>query len=39
MFGIVTTEMILFAFIAIVIFVIPAATISYLVWRSIKRGK
>jgi hypothetical protein len=39
MFGIGTTEMIVFAFIAIVIFVIPAAAISFLVWQAIKRKK
>jgi hypothetical protein len=39
MFNMVPTELIVFSLIALVIFVAPAAAISFLVWQAIKRKK
>ena len=39
MFGMGIAELIVFALIALVLFVIPAVAISYLVWEAMKRRK
>jgi hypothetical protein len=39
MFGMGIAELIVFALIALVIFVVPAVAILYLVWQAMKRRK